>query len=148
MRRRAGLGSLTNQLADNSGPGSRMTLTGRTFDEISTHTLLGRRSGYRAGYLDVARLGPMAGVRQSAPSVLACHSLSQGYYRAASGDCVHRPVCGVSSPPQGATALCTTGATHSARTPTWTRRAAGMRAQNRCSTEPRLTANDVPSTRF
>ena len=32
-----------------------------------------------------------------------------GYYRAASGDCVHRPVCGVSSPPQGATALCNDG---------------------------------------
>lgn len=32
-----------------------------------------------------------------------------GYYRAASGDCVHRPVCGVTSPPQGATALCNDG---------------------------------------
>jgi Protein of unknown function (DUF3761) len=33
----------------------------------------------------------------------------KGFYRAASGDCVHRPVCGVSSPPQGATALCNDG---------------------------------------
>jgi len=36
----------------------------------------------------------------------SCHS---GYYKAASGDCVHRPVCGVSSPPQGATAQCNDG---------------------------------------
>jgi hypothetical protein len=36
-------------------------------------------------------------------------SCPKDHYRAASGDCVHRPVCGVSSPPQGATALCNDG---------------------------------------
>jgi Protein of unknown function (DUF3761) len=44
--------------------------------------------------------GPPAGAQTSCP---------KGYYRAASGDCVHRPVCGVTSPPQGATALCNDG---------------------------------------
>ncbi len=43
----------------------------------------------------------LASVPWPASADTSCHS---GYYRAASGDCVHRPVCGVSSPPQGATA--------------------------------------------
>jgi hypothetical protein len=42
----------------------------------------------------------------SAPPASACPS---GYYKAASGDCVHRPICGVSAPPQGATAHCVDG---------------------------------------
>jgi hypothetical protein len=36
-------------------------------------------------------------------------SCPSGYYRAASGDCVHRPVCGVPTQPSGATALCNDG---------------------------------------
>lgn len=33
----------------------------------------------------------------------------EGYYKAASGDCVHRAVCGVPSAPPGATAQCADG---------------------------------------
>jgi Protein of unknown function (DUF3761) len=36
-------------------------------------------------------------------------SCPSGYYRAASGDCVHRPICGVTTQPSGATALCNDG---------------------------------------
>lgn len=39
----------------------------------------------------------------------AASSCSKGFYRAASDDGVHRPVCGASSPPPGATALCNDG---------------------------------------
>ncbi|MCV7381455.1 DUF3761 domain-containing protein [Mycobacterium alsense] len=42
----------------------------------------------------------------TAPPASACPS---GYYKAASGDCVHRPVCGVATQPPGATALCNDG---------------------------------------
>lgn len=42
----------------------------------------------------------------SAPPASACPT---GYYKAASGDCVHRPICGVSTQPPGATALCNDG---------------------------------------
>jgi hypothetical protein len=34
---------------------------------------------------------------------------ASGYYRAASGDCVHRPVCNVPTQPPGATAQCADG---------------------------------------
>jgi Protein of unknown function (DUF3761) len=40
-----------------------------------------------------------------APSASAC---SSGYYKAASGDCVHKPVCTATQPPD-ATALCGDG---------------------------------------
>jgi Protein of unknown function (DUF3761) len=40
------------------------------------------------------------------PPASACPS---GYYKAASGDCVHRPICGVTRQPPGATALCNDG---------------------------------------
>ena len=77
-------------------------LAARTFNEICDEVrVLGRRSGGRAGDLDVARLVPWP-----ASAETSCQS---GYYRLASGDCAHRPVCGVSSPPQGATALCNDG---------------------------------------
>jgi Protein of unknown function (DUF3761) len=36
----------------------------------------------------------------------ACPS---GYYKAASGDCVHRPICHVPTRPPGAAALCADG---------------------------------------
>jgi Protein of unknown function (DUF3761) len=45
----------------------------------------------------------------SAPPANSVMECPQGYYRAASGDCVHRPVCGVPSPPAGATAKCADG---------------------------------------
>jgi Protein of unknown function (DUF3761) len=48
----------------------------------------------------------LASVQWPASAETSCH---KDYYHAASGDCVHRPVCGVSSPPQGATALCNDG---------------------------------------
>jgi hypothetical protein len=41
-----------------------------------------------------------------APPASAC---PKGYYKAASGDCVHRPICGITTPPPGATALCGDG---------------------------------------
>jgi Protein of unknown function (DUF3761) len=41
-----------------------------------------------------------------ANSAMQCH---KGYYKAASGDCVHLPVCGVTSPPPGATTQCPDG---------------------------------------
>jgi hypothetical protein len=41
-----------------------------------------------------------------APPASAC---SSGYYKAKSGDCVHRPICGVNTQPPGATALCNDG---------------------------------------
>ena len=66
MRRRAGLGSLANELTDNAGlwTGSRMMLAARTFNEICDEVhLLGRRYGSRAGDLDVARLSAMADFR-------------------------------------------------------------------------------------
>jgi hypothetical protein len=50
-------------------------------------------------------LGTTAAIA-SVPPASAC---SSGYYKAASGDCVHRPVCGVSSPPPGVTARCADG---------------------------------------
>ncbi|ARV82560.1 DUF3761 domain-containing protein [Mycobacterium intracellulare] len=40
-----------------------------------------------------------------APSASACPS---GYYKAASGQCVHRPIC-APAPPPGATAQCADG---------------------------------------
>jgi hypothetical protein len=40
-----------------------------------------------------------------ANAVMQC---SKGFYKAASGDCVHRPVC-TPSPPPGATAECADG---------------------------------------
>jgi hypothetical protein len=40
-----------------------------------------------------------------ANAVMQC---SKGYYKAASGDCVHHPVC-TSAPPPGATAQCADG---------------------------------------
>jgi Protein of unknown function (DUF3761) len=43
------------------------------------------------------------------PSPANAQSCPEGYYRAASGHCVHLPVCGVTSPPAGATALCNDG---------------------------------------
>jgi hypothetical protein len=48
------------------------------------------------------------GVWTASPSdaVMQC---SEGYYKAASGDCVHRPICGVSTAPPGATAQCADG---------------------------------------
>ena len=45
----------------------------------------------------------------TASSANAAMQCSKGYYKAASGDCVHRPVCGVSTPPPGATARCPDG---------------------------------------
>jgi len=41
-----------------------------------------------------------------APPASACPS---GYYKAASGDCVHRPVCNSPTQPPGATAVCADG---------------------------------------
>ncbi len=41
-----------------------------------------------------------------APPASACPS---GYYKAASGDCVHRPICGVTTQPPGSTAQCADG---------------------------------------
>jgi Protein of unknown function (DUF3761) len=52
----------------------------------------------------IATLGTTAIVLASPAN--ACPS---GYYKAASGDCVHRPICGVSTQPPGATALCNDG---------------------------------------
>jgi Protein of unknown function (DUF3761) len=46
------------------------------------------------------------GTASPANAAMQC---SKGYYKAASGDCVHRPVCGVPSPPPGATAECADG---------------------------------------
>ena len=37
------------------------------------------------------------------------NACSSGYYKAKSGDCVHRPICGVTTQPPGATALCGDG---------------------------------------
>ncbi|WP_372494558.1 DUF3761 domain-containing protein [Mycobacterium colombiense] len=42
----------------------------------------------------------------SAPPASACPT---GYYKASSGDCVHRPICGVATQPPDATALCNDG---------------------------------------
>ena len=55
-------------------------------------------------YATIATLGTTAIVLASPAN--ACPS---GYYKAASGDCVHRPICGVSTQPPGATALCNDG---------------------------------------
>lgn len=52
-----------------------------------------------------ATLGITAAIA-SAPPASACPT---GYYKAASDDCVHRPVCGVTTQPPGATALCNDG---------------------------------------
>jgi hypothetical protein len=41
-----------------------------------------------------------------APPASACPS---GYYKAASGDCVHRPICNVPTQPPGATIQCPDG---------------------------------------
>jgi hypothetical protein len=42
----------------------------------------------------------------SAPPASACPS---GYYKAASGNCVHRPICHVPTQPPGATIQCPDG---------------------------------------
>ncbi|UQX10263.1 DUF3761 domain-containing protein [Candidatus Mycobacterium methanotrophicum] len=54
----------------------------------------------------VAIASAVIGSTSPANAVMQC---SKGYYKAASGDCVHRPVCGVPSPPPGATAKCADG---------------------------------------
>lgn len=59
-----------------------------------------------AGIVASAAIGTVGVPASPANAVTQCHS---GYYKAASGDCVHRPVCGVISPPQDATALCNDG---------------------------------------
>ena len=46
------------------------------------------------------------GTASPANSAMQC---SKGYYKAASGDCVHRPICNVTSPPPGATVQCPDG---------------------------------------
>jgi hypothetical protein len=64
MRRRAELGSFSNQFTDKCWTGSRMMLAARTFNEVCDEVrLLGRRSGGRAGDLGVARLCAMADFR-------------------------------------------------------------------------------------
>jgi len=50
-----------------------------------------------------------------APSANAC---SSGFYKAKSGDCVHRPICGASTQPPGATALCGDGCWSFSENPT------------------------------
>jgi hypothetical protein len=45
----------------------------------------------------------------SVASPAEAQSCPKGYYRAASGDCVHRPICGLTTQPPGATALCNDG---------------------------------------
>jgi Protein of unknown function (DUF3761) len=51
-------------------------------------------------------VGPTVIGSSSPASVQAC---SEDYYRAASGHCVHRPICGVPTQPPGGTALCADG---------------------------------------
>lgn len=62
--------------------------------------MIARLSLCAAVALGMIWMAPPAGAEMRCPD---------GYYKAASGDCVHRPVCGVTSPPQGATALCQDG---------------------------------------
>ncbi|BDB44835.1 MULTISPECIES: DUF3761 domain-containing protein [Mycobacterium] len=54
-----------------------------------------------AAFIGTAALAP--------PPQASAQSCSKGYYKAASGNCVHRPICGVSTQPDGATALCNDG---------------------------------------
>jgi hypothetical protein len=48
---------------------------------------------------------PAIGMASPANAAMQC---PKGFYKAASGDCVHRPVC-TPSPPPGATAQCADG---------------------------------------
>jgi hypothetical protein len=65
----------------------------------------------RLAYLGAVPIGAAAicGVLWTVPPTSAAMLCREGYYKAASGDCVHRPVCGVSSPPPGSSAQCADG---------------------------------------
>ena len=59
-----------------------------------------------------------------ANAVVQC---SKGFYKAASGDCVHRPVC-TPAPPPGATAECADGCFTFSEDPTDSTRPTGVAA--------------------
>jgi Protein of unknown function (DUF3761) len=67
------------------------------------------RDTYFGATLIAAAAVAIGGISWTAPPTSAAMQCREGYYKAASGDCVHRPVCGVSSPPPGATAQCADG---------------------------------------
>lgn len=56
-----------------------------------------------------AALIAAGGVIWTAPPTSAAMQRQKGYYKAASGNCVHRPVCNVTSRPPGATVQCPDG---------------------------------------
>lgn len=64
---------------------------------------------YFGSTLIAAAAVAIGGIIWTVPTTSAATQCREGYYKAASGDCVHRPVCGVSSPPPGATAQCADG---------------------------------------